>query len=152
MAVPVAAALQIFGDVGGAPRFQPAARGAVEPGREHALDHAAPERLVLLFGAERVLRRVAGAAMGEGFDEVATAIPVRTLALVRLDDSRREEQCVPGAHQHAIVERPAQLRRRRLVVDRRQRREIGADRQDVVADQFREIRVREGRVIMRPVR
>ena len=88
--------------------------------------------------------------MAERLDQIAAAIPVRALALVRLDDTRREEQRVPGAHQHAIVQRPAQLRRRRSVADRRKRREIGTDRQDVVADQFRERGVREGRIIVRP--
>ena len=89
--------------------------------------------------------------MRDAFDEIAAAIPLRALVLVRLENAGPEEQEIPAPHHHAVIQRPAQLRRRRLVRKRRQRREIGADRQDVVARQFGEIRIGEGRIIARAV-
>jgi hypothetical protein len=82
MASAVAAALQIFGDIANAPRFQSAARRSVEARREPAVDQAAAIGSIPLLGAERVLRRVAGAAMRGTFDQVGTSIP--RLALARI--------------------------------------------------------------------
>ena len=90
--------------------------------------------------------------MAGALDQIAAAIPFRALLLIGHQNARLEEQPVPAAHDDAIVEGPAQLQRRRRVPDRRQRRQIGPDRQDVLAGQFREIRVGEGRVIARTVR
>ncbi len=84
-------------------------------------------------------------------DQIAAAIPFRALLLVRLQNAGLEEQPVPAAHHDAIVERPAQFRRRRRVADRRQRRQIGADGENVLAGQFCEIRIGKGRVIARAV-
>ena len=116
MALAVAAALQIFDDVFHAPGFQPAARGAVEPRREHALHAAAAIGLAAFVGAKHVLRRVAGAAMADALDQIAAAIPFRALLLVRLQNAGLEEQPVPAAHHDAIVQRPAQFGRRRGVL------------------------------------
>jgi len=89
--------------------------------------------------------------MAGAFDQVAAAIPVRALLLVRHQDARFEEQPVPAAHQHAVVQRPTQVRRRGGILHRRQRRQIGPDRQNVGAGEFGEIRIGEGRVVARAV-
>ena len=151
MAPGVAAALQIFGDVFHAPGFQAAALGAVQPRREHAVDASAAVGLAVFVRAEQVLRRMAGAAMRDALDQIAAAIPLRALLLVRHQNAGLEEQPVPAAHHDAIVERPAQLGRTRRMAHRRQRRQIGADGENVLARQFREIRIGESRVIARTV-
>ena len=89
--------------------------------------------------------------MRDALDQIAAAIPLRALLLVRHQDAGLEEQPVPAAHHDAIVERPAQLRRARRIADRRQRRQIGPDGENVLAGQFGEIRIGEGRVIARAV-
>src|SRR5713101_1761219 len=88
-----------------------------------------------------VLTRVGGGMRGR----------VRAFLLVRLEYARPEEQKIPAAHQHAVIERPAQFCLRPPVADRRKRKEVGADRQNIVADQFREIGVGECGVIARAV-
>src|SRR5712671_6571343 len=113
MAAAVAAALEIFDDVAHAPGFQAAARGAVEPWREHARDPPATERLAALVGAKDVLRRMAGAAMADTFDQIAAAIPFRALLLIGHQKAGLEEQPVPAAHDDPVIEGPAQLRQRR---------------------------------------
>jgi len=85
--------------------------------------------------------------MGGGFDQIGAAIPFRALALVRFKDARPEEHQVPAAHQHAVIERPAQLRRGRGVLHRRYRVEVGLDRQHIWLCQFCEMRVGERGVI-----
>ena len=151
MAAAVAAALQIFGDIVHAPGFQAAARGAIQSRREHALNQATAISLAAPVGAKDVLRRMAGAAMAGAFDQIATAIPFRALLLIGHQNARLEEQPVPAAHEDAIIQRPAQLRLTRRISHRRQRRQIGPDRENVMAGQFGEIRVGEGRVIARAV-
>ena len=89
--------------------------------------------------------------MRDALDQIAAAIPLRALLLVRHQNAGLEEQPVPAAHHDAIVERPAQLGRTRRMAHRRQRRQIGADGENVLARQFREIRIGEGRVIARAV-
>ena len=89
--------------------------------------------------------------MADALDQIATAIPFRALLLVRHQNAGLEEQPVPAAHHDAIVERPAQFRRARRMLDRRQRRQIGADGKNVLSRQFCEIRIGEGRVIARAV-
>src|SRR5258707_7915345 len=103
MAARVAAALQIFDDVTGAPGFQPAALGAVEPRREPALHQPAAKGAAAPVGAEQVLGRVAGAAMRRARDEIAAAIPFRAFLLVRLEYAGPEEQEIPDAHHHAVI-------------------------------------------------
>src|SRR5207244_12032872 len=98
-------------------------------------------------GAERVPGRMAGAAMSDSLDEITAAIPFRALLLVGLEDARPEEQRIPDPHHHAVVQRPAQFWRGRLVADGCQHREIGADRQYVVPGEFSEIGGGECRVI-----
>ena len=87
MAAAVAATLQILNDVVGGPRFQPAARGSVEPWRKPAAGQAAAIFQAAPVGAEDIFRRVAHAAMRDTFDEIAAAIPLRALVLVRLENA-----------------------------------------------------------------
>ena len=89
--------------------------------------------------------------MRDALDQIAAAIPLRALLLVRHQDAGLEEQPVPAAHHEAIVERKAQFGRARRIAHRRQRRQIGADGKNVLARQFREVRIGEGRVIARTV-
>src|ERR1700674_4129433 len=131
MALAVAAALQIFDDVVRAPRFEPAAVGAIEPRRKPAVDQAAAKLLAALLGAEEIPGRVACAAMRGALDQIAAAIPFRALVLIRLEDAGPEEGKIPDPHQHAVVQRPTQLRGGWRVSHRRKRSEIGPDRQHV---------------------
>src|SRR4029077_13790583 len=126
-----------------APGFEPAAVGAIEPRRKPAVDRAANIFLAALFRAEDVLGRVARAAMRRTFHQIAAPIPFRALALVGLENAGPEECDIPGPHQHAVVQRPAQLRRWWRVSDRWERAEIGPDRQHIAAYHFREIGVGE---------
>ena len=89
--------------------------------------------------------------MAEPFDQIAAAIPLGALCWSGCKMPGWKNSQFQRAHHDAIVQRQAQFRRRRRVADRRQRREIGADRQNVVADQLGEIGVGEGRVIARAV-
>src|SRR5206468_6361014 len=91
MALGVAAALQIFGYVFHAPGFKAAARSAVQPWREHARDPPAATFLAASVRAKHVLRRMAGAAMGDALDQIAAAIPFRALLLVRHQNAGLEE-------------------------------------------------------------
>src|ERR1700694_1673279 len=109
MAFAVAAALQIFDDVIDAPRFKPAALGAVEPRREPALHPTAAKGTAALVGAKNILGRVTCAAMRCPRDEIAAPIPCRAFLLVGLEDSGLEEQEIPDAHHHAVIERPAHV-------------------------------------------
>ena len=56
--------------------------------------------------AERVVRRVAGAAMRGIFDEVSTSVPRLALARIGFERPGREEQEIPAAHDEAMVQRP----------------------------------------------
>ncbi len=84
-------------------------------------------------------------------DEITAAIPFRAFLLVRFEYARPEEQIIPGPHHHAVIQRPAQFRRSLGIAEWRQRREIGPDRQQVVAGEFREVRIGKRRVIARTV-
>src|SRR5260370_29140530 len=110
MAAGVAAALQIFNDVTDAPGFQAAALGAVEPRREPALHQPAAKGAAAPVGAEQVLGRVAGPATRRARDEISAAIPFRGFPLVRAGSAGPPEQYIPGAPDHAGLQRPAQLR------------------------------------------
>ncbi len=151
MAAAIAAALQIFDDVVDAPRFQAATRGAIEPRREPALHQAAAEQMVAFVGAEQVLGRVARTAMRHALDQIGAAIPVRAFLLIGLEYPGPEEQIIPDAHQCTVVERPSQVGRWRGIAERRQRRKIGADCEQVVAGKFREIGIGERRIVPRTV-
>src|SRR5689334_6626338 len=133
MASGVAAACEVLDDVVHAPGFESAANSAVQPRRKPAVDRSTPEGAVTLVRAEDVFRRVACAAMGGASDQIAAAIPFRTFLLVRLEDAWFEEQEIPAAHHESMVERPPQFRRGPLVADGSKRREIGTDREQVVA-------------------
>ena len=89
--------------------------------------------------------------MAEAIDQIAAAIPIRTFRLIRLENAGPEEQVIPGDHQHAEICGKTQLGRRRFAAERRQRREVGPDRGDVRPRQPCEIRVGEGRVIVRAI-
>ena len=151
MAPAVASALQIFDDVVHTPGFQSAALGAVEPWSKPALHRGAAEGATALARAEHVLGRVASTAMRDAFDQIAAAVPFRAFLLVGLEDARPEEQPIPAPHHHAVIERPAQFRRRRAVLNWRERREVGADRQQVVADHLGEVGIGERGVVERTV-
>ena len=148
MANGIAASAEILGDIVDAPGFQPAARSAIQPRREPAVHRAAAIGLSALVRAEDVFGRVASAAMRRAGDQVAAAIPFRGFLLVRLEYAGPKEQIIPAAHHQAIVERPAQFRWPPLVAKRSKRAKIGADRQQVVAGEFGEIGVGEGRIIV----
>src|SRR5258708_3462624 len=108
--------------------------------------------MAALVCAEHVFGRVAGAAMRGTRDEITAAIPFRAFLLVRLEYAWPEEHIVPGPHHHAVIQRPAQFRRPLGILEWRQRREIGPDRQQVIAGEFRETRIGKRRVIARTVR
>src|ERR1700737_3436110 len=84
-------------------------------------------------------------------DEITAAIPFRAFLLVRLEYAWPEEQIIPGPHHHAVVQRPAQFRRSLGILEWRQRRAIGPDRQQVVAGECREVWIGKRRVIARTV-
>ena len=90
--------------------------------------------------------------MRRAFDQITAAIPFRALVLIRLEYARPEEGKIPGAHQRAVVQRPAQLRGWWRVSDRRERIEIGPDRQRIGLYHFCEMRVGERGVVTRAVR
>src|SRR3569832_960986 len=117
MAVGIASALKVFGDIIHAPRFQPAVLCAVEARRKPSVDPAASKSCVLKFGAEKALRCMAGAAMAEAFDQIAAAIPLSAFVLGGLENARTEEGKVPQPHQRTIVQRPIELASRRRVID-----------------------------------
>src|SRR3569832_1003782 len=152
MAVGIASALKVFGNIIHAPRFQPAVLCAVEARRKPSVDPTAGKSCVLPFGAEKALRCVAGAAKAEAFDQIAAAIPLSAFVLVGLENARTEESEVPQSHQRTIVQLPIELASRRRVVDGIERLEVGAEREDVVARYFREMRVGERRVFGRAIR
>src|SRR4051794_7798269 len=107
MALGVAAALQIFDDVLDAPGPQPAALRAIKPRRKPAVDQAAAISLPALVGAEHVLWGMACAAMRGAFDQIGAAIPFLALLGIFLERAGLEEQPIPAAHHHAIVQRKA---------------------------------------------
>src|SRR5262249_44257775 len=151
MAFGIAAALQIFDDVLDAPGFQPAACRGIEPGCEPAIHSPASKGAAPPVLAKDILGRVTNPAMADTFDQVAAAIPVWALLLVRFEDTGLEKKEIPHSHEHAKVQREAQAWLRRFVLIRPKGREIGADRKNVVAREFREIGVWEGRIIARAV-
>src|SRR6185437_10280006 len=148
MAFGVAAALQIFDDVIGAPGLQPTSRRTIQSGGKPAVDRGAGKSLATLFGAKYVLRGVARAAMADAFDQIAAAIPFGALALVRLEDAGPEKGVIPQPHQRPVIQRPAQLRGGWRIADRRQGIEIGANRQDVGSDDLGEMGIGKSRVIV----
>ena len=152
MAFRATAALEIVDDVGDAPRFQPAARGCIEPWRVPAIHRAAFERAIGAIGTEGILRRMTCAAVAGAIDQICAAIPFRALCRVESECARLEEQRIPAAHDDPMIEWPSQRHRGAGVADCRQCREIGFDRQHVRAGHSREIGIGKRRIVARAVR
>ena len=92
-----------------------------------------PKASAAPVGAEHVLRRMARAAMRHALDQIAAAIPFRALLLVGLEDAGPEEQPIPDRASPRGSSAASAIRGGGVrVANRRQRREIGADRQDVL--------------------
>ena len=79
-----------------------------------------------------VARRVAGAAMGDGLDEIGPAIPFLALVAVRREPRIAKVEQVPAPQQPALVEGKSQHRFRGSRVDRTLRHQEGTDRQDIL--------------------
>src|SRR5438874_6815305 len=105
-----------------------------------ALHLPAGKGLVLLFRAELVARRVAGAAVAEAFDEIRAAVPLRALRRIRLvgatlQVARFPETDARPRQRHRIAEV--------LLVHRLARHHEGIERGDVLVAELGEMIVRE---------
>src|SRR5262249_60577943 len=74
-------------------------RPGIQRGRVPAFDPRAVKRAVTLLAAERIARRVAAAAMGEAFDQLAAAIPLGGLRLILRQWPFLEVEQVPQSDQ-----------------------------------------------------
>ncbi len=99
-----------------------------------ALGKAAGEIGVGPFSAERVARRMAGAAMAEAFDEIGAAIPGCRFGRIGRESIGAVEQRVPSRHQRTPIERKG---KRRLAVSRRAPAPAPSDRRRAPADRHR---------------
>jgi hypothetical protein len=114
--------------------------------RQPAADVGAREGVLALHGAEPVARRVALAAMAEALDQIGAAVDLRGPVRVGRKRAGAEEQLAPECERGADVEWKAQrvgLARR---VDRREREQVGLDRERVVAGDLGERREWERRI------
>ena len=94
---------------------------------------SAGEKAPAQRSAQRVARRVAGAAMAETFDQIGAAIPLRVPGRVRCEGLLVEEKHVPAEHAPADVEREMHLAGLVRLLDRRHAlHEIGIERLDVL--------------------
>ena len=89
--------------------------------------------------------------MARSFDEKSAAIPRRRFRVVGLELSRLEVQRVPDQHRSANVERERQLICDDRVVRGRDRLEVGANREHVIARHFRVTGKRHRRIEQRSV-
>ena len=69
------------------------------------VDLAAAKRIARLFRAERIARRMAGAAMGQSLDQIGAAIPFRWFGGVGLITAMAQEQQLPARDHGALIER-----------------------------------------------
>src|SRR5205823_10188017 len=105
-----------------------------------AFDLAAGEWLILLFGTQRIARRMAGAAMCEAFHEIGAAVPLGAARRIGLEDAALEVARLPDAdararQRHGIA--PVCLSHRLA------RHDEGIERGDVLVRQLGEMVVRE---------
>src|SRR5258708_37043203 len=76
-----------------------------------ALGKAAGEIGVALLGAERVARRMAGAAMAEALDQIGAAGPLLGLCRRGLELARLMQQRIPSVSQRTELDREIQRSR-----------------------------------------
>src|SRR2546430_2272267 len=95
-----------------------------------ALGFSAGETLVLFLGAERVARRMAGAAMAEALDEIRAAVPLRIARRIGLEDARLEIARLPYADQGAHIEGKDELVPAVLGAHRIARHDVSGQRAD----------------------
>ena len=98
--------------------------------------------------AERVARRVAGAAMRQALDQIGAAIPFGTLRRVRPVGAGAQEQQLPSGDDHAMVEREGQLVLPCCCANRLARHQEGIERAVVVIADIGEMVVGKGRIEM----
>ncbi|SVJ63226.1 Uncharacterised protein [Klebsiella pneumoniae] len=122
-------------------------RTGVQGWRGPALRLAAGEvRAAGLFRAERIARRVAGAAMAEAFGEIGAAVPLLVARRLVAVGAGLQEQQVPAGHQLALVEGERQLVGRRFAVHRRLAHQVGVQGLQVFVASPGEGGVRERRI------
>ncbi len=118
-----------------------------DPAGSQAPSLAAGEvRAAGLFRAERVARRVAGAAMAEAFGEIGAAVPLLVARRLVAVGAGLQEQQVPAGHQLALVEGERQLVGRRFAVHRRLAHQVGVQGLQVFVASPGEGGVRERRI------
>ena len=96
-----------------------------------ALRETAREIGAGLFGAQRVARRMAGAAMAEALDQIGAAIPDRRFGRIGFERLGLVKQRVPSRHQRTQVERKRQRVCGVIGPHRRLRHQIGIERLQV---------------------
>lgn len=75
-------------------------------------------RVVAALAAQRIARRVTGAAMAEAIDEFGAALPLHDACGLRNDRPGLQVDCIPQRHQCSLVEGESQRGLRRLVCHR----------------------------------
>ncbi len=81
--------------------------------------------------AEKIARRVALLAMGDGMDEIVAAIPILALRGIDLERPGREEQAAPEDEKRAPAERRLRLVRLVGLGRGREAHEIGVEIGDI---------------------
>ena len=104
-----------------------------------ALGFASAEILPLVFGAQRVARRVARATMREAFDQIGAAIPGCALRRVGAIDARFEIKCFPHGDRGSEARRRPKPVRRSLGADGVAGHDEGVDCRDVQRIHAREM-------------
>ena len=119
-------------------------RGQVR--RDPVIESAALEVPAGFICAERVLRRMAAAAMAQAVDEIGAAIPFGRLAGIGLEIMRVQVQQIPTLDHGAKVERERQIVFWRRVFDRRRGLQKSQNRIVIFAADEREPRIGKGGV------
>src|SRR5271156_4981980 len=92
------------------------------------------------------VRRMAGAAVPETFDEVGPAIPFGGFGGIRFEFAALEIERVPGRHSLPNIEREGQTVRNDTVANRPHRVEVSANGEHVALGYLRTVRIRHRRV------
>src|SRR5579859_4050745 len=142
---------QVGDDVVGAPVLEAMATGVGDVGREPTLDRTALQEFTGLVPARDVLRCVAGPAMHEALDQIGPAVPFGALLGHRVKRPGPIEELVPRDHPVTDVERKRQRVSANAILNRLRGREIGADRDQIVARHARVIGIGHRGIKMRAV-
>ena len=124
---------EVVHDLIGWPRADADARIPSDVGNEPVLQDRPLQIAIALVAAEGILGVVSGSAMAEAIDQIGAAVAFKGRIRIRMEWSTVEVEQIPAEHQGSNPERKRQLVGYDLVAHGLDGREVGANRQHIVA-------------------